>query len=287
VKADVLDAESLRGVFRGAEVVYHLAACISVGWEHRDLVRATNVQGTRHVVDACLEYGVRRLVHFSSIHATAPRPAEETIEESRPFASGPGTPLYDSTKAEGERVVLEGVSRGLDAVIVNPTAVLGPFDFKPSAMGKVLLDLVHRRLPALVSGGFDWVDVRDVSRGAIAAERVGRTGERYLLSGTWTTLADLARLVERASGVRAPRWTVPAGVAEIGAGLVALAARALGRKPFVTAEAVRVLQHHRNVSCERARRELGYAPRPLEATIRDTLEWFERAGMLSSRGATP
>jgi dihydroflavonol-4-reductase len=100
-------------------------------------------------------------------------------------------------------------------------------------------------------------------------------------------LADLARIVERVSGVRAPRWTVPARAAEIGAGLSALAARAVGRKPFATAEAVRVLQHHRDVSNEKARRELGYAPRPLEATIRDTLEWFERAGMLSSRGATP
>ncbi len=121
-------------------------------------------------------------------------------------------PAYDHSKARAEREVLAGVERGLDAVILNPTAVLGPFDFEPSRMGRVLLDLQRGALPALVAGGFDWVDARDVCAAAIAAEDRGRRGERYLLSGSYASVVDLAALVAEISGTpAAAEWCSHSG----------------------------------------------------------------------------
>src|SRR5437868_245817 len=162
VRGDVGDPESLERAFDGVERVFHLAARISIAPGDEDEVQRVNVVGVRNVVAACLKVGVKRLLHMSSIHAMSAQPLGETIDESRPLASGPDLMTYDRSKAEGEREVIAGIERGLDAVRVNPTAILGPYDFRPSPMGEVLLDLYHRRLPALVEGGFDWVDVRDI-----------------------------------------------------------------------------------------------------------------------------
>jgi dihydroflavonol-4-reductase len=138
--------------FGGAQVVYHLAARISVGWDPPGPVEAVNLGGTRNVVEACLACGVERLVHFSSIHAFSADPVDGVIDESRPLAENqPHTLIYDRTKAEGERKVAAAVARGLDAVIVNPSSVIGPYDFAPSAMGEVLIDIGSR--PLSCTGG--------------------------------------------------------------------------------------------------------------------------------------
>ena len=283
VQCDVTDAEACRGALSGAAVVYHLAARISVGWDPPAPVEAVNVGGTRNVVEACLTCGVERLVHFSSIHAFAAEPVDGVIDEARPLASADShTLVYDRTKAEGERLVVAGVARGLHAVIVNPASVLGPNDFTPSAMGEVLLDLFHGRFPALVGGaGFNWVDVRDVVSAALAAEGRGRDGEHYLLTGHFMSLVELARLWGRVSGAKIPRTVVPMGLARVAAPFAATWARLRGRRALFTSDSLRVLRNHRQISHARASAELGHAPRPLEETLRDTHAWFEQAGKLS------
>ena len=207
LRCDVTDVEACRRGLAGAQIVYHLAARISVGWDPPGPVEAVNFGGTRNVVEACLACGVQRLVHFSSIHAFSADPLDGVIDESRPLAQNqPRTLIYDRSKAEAERLVAAAVARGLDAVIVNPSSVIGPYDFMPSAMGEALIDLVHGRFPALVGGaGFDWVDVRDVVASALVAECRGREGQHYLLSGHWLSFVELARLW---GGCRAPRSRV-------------------------------------------------------------------------------
>ncbi len=282
VSGDVRDPASVARALDGAEVVFHLAARITIGGDPADEVRAVNVQGTGNVVEACLRQGVRRLVHFASIHALSGTPAGKPVDEARPL-SGSGAPLYDRTKAEGLSAVLEGLGRGLDAVAVMPTAVIGPADLAPSRMGQVLLDLYHGRFPALVEGGFDWVDVRDVVAGALAAERRGARGGRYLLSGRWLSLGDLAALVARVPGARPPRWVCPMWLARAGAPLALGWSRLAGTRPLFTPAALHALRNHRWVSSEKAARELGWAPRPLEETVADTFEWFRGAGLLHPR----
>ena len=280
VQGDVLDLEFLRRAFSGADVVYHLAANISIVGEQAGLVRRVNVEGPRNVVEACLGCGVRRLVHFSSIHAFAQEPLDQVLDETR----GPvdHAPAYDRSKAAGEREVLDGVARGLDAVIVNPTGVIGPFDFKGSRMGSVLLGMALRRFIALVDGGFNWVDVRDVCDGAMAAEERGRTGERYLLAGHWRSLRDLARVGEAAGGARPPRFDAPMWLARVGAPFVTGWSRVSRTQPLYTSEALVALRANRNISHAKASRELGYEPRPIEVSIADTLRWFRERGQLAS-----
>jgi dihydroflavonol-4-reductase len=280
VRADVLDPASLGRAFEGAKTVFHLAARISITGPQGGLVERTNVEGPRNVAAACLEAGVERLVHFSSIHAFCAFPADGIIDESRGQAPPDHHMVYDRTKAAGEREILAAVGRGLDAVIVNPTSIVGPHDYKPSRVGKVVLDLATRRLPALVDGGFNWVDVRDVAKGAIAASKLGRTGERYLLGGQWLSVAGLAGLVERASGARPPVFTSPMWLARVGAPFMTAWSKLTGTEPLYTGDALYALRHHRHISHEKAARELGYAPRPLPETIADTVAWFKTAGRI-------
>jgi dihydroflavonol-4-reductase len=279
VRADVLDRDSLTRAFAGADVVYHLAANISVIGDRNGRVRAVNVEGPRNVVEACLRCGVRRLVHFSSIHAFAQRPLDEPLDEARGHVDGEA-PAYDRSKAAGEREVLAGVARGLDAVIVNPTGVLGPCDFKPSRMGAVLLGIAQRKFIALIDGGFDWVDVRDVCAGAIAAEERGRRGGRYLLSGEWVALRTLGEWVAEVTGVRLPRFDSPMWLARVGAPFVQTWSQLTRSEPLYTSESLVALRANRTIRHAKATQELGYQPRPIRQTVEDSLRWFIEAGRL-------
>ena len=195
---------------------------------------------------------------------------------TRPINEGSWLP-YDRSKANGEREVRKALDRGLDAVVVNPTAVLGPHDYKPSQLGGVLLDLYYRRLPGLVDGGFDWVDVRDVVAGALAAGDKGRTGEKYLLSGARRTVVELARTVEEVTGKKPPWLVSPMWLARGVAPFATRWARLTKTRPRFTAESLHALRNHQLVSHDKATRELGYQPRPLKETIAATFDWFKEA----------
>lgn len=276
VACDIRDAPGVSEAVAGADVVYHLASSISVGQLPAAYVHAVNVGGTQNVVRACRERGVGRLVYCSSIHALDHRPDEVPVDERRPlWADGRHCSAYDFSKASAERVVLEAVRDGLDAVIVNPTAILGPRDFKPSWMGRFLVRLSRGHLPVLMDAGFDWVDARDVAAGALAAAARGRRGERYLLTGHWCSLPDLAAVVTRVTGRPLPCVALPVAWAQALAGPYSCANRLVGRVTPITPEAVEATRHCRVVSRAKAVRELGYCPRPLPETVRDTLAWLD------------
>lgn len=281
IHGDLFEPEALRRALEGSAVCFHAAGKIAITRDPTGEVRRTNQLGPRAVVAACLETGVRRLVHVSSIHAFSSRPADAPTDESRgPVDGDPDGSDYGRSKALGEREILEGVARGLDAVIVNPTGIIGPYDWKPSRMGRFVLSVARGRLPALVTGGFNFVGAGDVARGAIAAAKRGRTGERYLLSGSWRTMTRLAQDIARLSGTRPPRIVVPASLARLGAPLVETVARWAGTSPLYTSESIQILREHRDIRHDKATRELGYAPRPLEETIEQTLAWFRTHGLL-------
>ncbi len=279
VHAEVCDPASLRGAFDGADVVCHLASLISILGDRGGAVYRVNVDGARNVARACAEAGVRRLVHVSSIHAYR-QDVASTISETTPKV-GPGEgAAYDRSKALGERAVREvAEATGLEVVVVQPTGIVGPWDFAPSRMGRTLLAIARRRLPAVVPGGFDWVDVRDVADGIVRAFERGRPGEDYILSGAFRPVAEVARLAADLAGVRPPP-TVPFWTARAAAPLAERVGAALGREPLVTRESLATLRLGRPVSSAKARRELGYAPRPPEAAVEDALRWFADRGLL-------
>jgi len=279
-QGDICDLDSLCRTFEGADVVYHLAACISLSMNDWPALESINVLGTRNVVEACLRSGVRRLVHFSSIHALVQEPMSIPVDESRPLVESRRYPPYDRSKAAAEIEVQRGVERGLDAVIINPTAIIGPYDYQPSYFGEALLSLAQRKLPALVTGGFDWVDVRDVVAGAIQAGEEASAGAKYLLSGHWVSMRDIAAMVAEITGVPATRLVLPLWMAHIGVPFIRAASRLNGRRPLYTGVSLRALESNRHISHERATRELGYQPRPFRETLVDTLRWFQENGQL-------
>jgi dihydroflavonol-4-reductase len=271
---DLNDPASLQQALRGAQVVYHLASTISIRMDNWDELERVNVNGTRNVVEACLRSGMRRLVYFSSIHAYQQEPFDGPLDEERPLLTDVHNPPYERSKAAAELIARQAPQRGLDTVIIVPTAILGPYDFRPSYLGQALQMLVNRRIPALVYGGYDWVDVRDVVAGALQAARLAPSGARYILSGHWHTLQDVARLTAQISGGSAPRFTVPAWLAELAQPAMAKLSRLNGSQPLYTRAMLKALHSNRQVSHANATRELGYAPRPFELTLKDTLDWF-------------
>lgn len=285
VNGDILDKESLVTAFTGAEVVFHLAAMVSIDPGRAKEVHTTNVSGTRNVVEAALECGVRRLVHFSSIQAYNQYPLDEVLDESRDSADGPQHDAYDRSKATGEVEIRRGIDRGLDAVILNPTGVIGPFDGGPSHMGQFFLDLHRRRIPAQIAGGFDVVDVRDVVDAAVVAETQARCGENYLLSGGWHSVRNLALLSQQVTGVPAPRLVFPMFMARVWAPFQVILDRSRGRRPLYTPAALRAMSgSNRRISSAKAQAELGFRSRPLADSVRDTYRWFDERGMLGENG---
>jgi len=284
VHGDVRDPDAVERGVAGAHAVFHLAARVSIEGDRDGAAREVNTGGTVHVARACLRAGVERLVHFSSIHALEHDPWDRPLDETRSLVDEARAPAYHASKAAAERAVAEAVRDGLDAVVVCPTAVLGPEDHQPSALGGVVLKIARRRLPALVDAGFDWVDVRDVVAGAIAALECGRRGERYLLSGRWAHFRDLAGAVAGAAGVPAPRLKSPLWLARLSAPFATGLARLAGAPAHLTLDSVETLRtSHREVRHDKAARELGYTARPLAESAADTVAWFRECGLLGPR----
>jgi len=165
---DILDKSTLTKLVEDADVVYHLAAALSIGEKNRELVREINVKGTRNIIEVCQSQNVKKLVHLSSIKTLQPVDSKNFLDESSPLITISSS-AYDSSKAEAERLVLEAAEHGLDAVILNPTAIIGPYDAQPSYLGQALIKIYRNSLPMLVSGGYDFVDVRDVVEAAVQA----------------------------------------------------------------------------------------------------------------------
>lgn len=278
-EGDILDPQQLCSFLTGCEVVFHAAGKISIDGDKDGMVHAVNVLGTKNVVEASLACGIQKLIYFSSIHAIEQLP-EGPLDESRPLVETSHL-LHDQAKSDAEREVKRGIAQGLDTVIIIPTAAIGPYDFKPSLLGQGLLALYNRTLPTLVDGGFDWVDVRDIAKAAIAAMERGKPGDRYVISGMWKTVKDLAYLVEEATGVVPPKFTSPQWLAKMGMPLVKAVSRITHTPLLYTYETLEVLVRcNRNISSLKARRELGFYPRPLSETLKDTFEWFRASGVI-------
>jgi dihydroflavonol-4-reductase len=282
-KGDILAPDSLESFTEGADIVIHLAARISVTGDKDGKVYQTNVDGTRHVLDAAVKAKVSRFIHFSSIHAFNQHPLTLPLDETRPLA-GSGSPSYDQSKAEGERLVMRAAENGLHAVILSPTAIIGPQDPEPSLIGKAVIDLYNKKIPCLVPGGYDWVDVRDVARAAIEAMTRGHKGEKYLLSGQWASLKELSALIAKVTGITTIQRVIPSWVALAGLPVITGYAWLSGGSPLYTKESLRAIREgNRMISHEKAVRQLGFSSRPLEETIQDLVTWMIQNRMIQNR----
>jgi dihydroflavonol-4-reductase len=280
VEADVRDYDSLVRAFRGADQVFHVAGIISIAGSGLKRLRETNVEGTRNVISACREVGARRLVYTSSVHAFVEPPAGIYLQETQDIDPERVRGPYAKTKAEATRLVVEAAKEGMDAVIVFPSGIVGPYDSRPSLMGQLMLDCATGHLSAYTRGAYDFVDVRDVAQGLIAAAEKGRQGEGYILSGHRVTVRDLLQTVERSTGVPAPGLCLPLGFTKAVSYLMPAYYRIRRERPRFTTYSLHVISSNSLMSHEKADREMGFSPRPFEETVRDTVEWFQQEGML-------
>lgn len=280
ILGDVRDRGRLDRALDEVDVVFHLAAIITLRHDDPE-AWDVNTTGPATVARAALDHGVARLVHVSSVHAFDLARARPRLREDSPRA-GADRPLYDRSKAVGEAAVREEVADGLDAVVVNPTGIIGPIDLGPSRANGILLAAARGHLPVAVAGGFDWVDVRDVVDGCLAALEQGRAGEGYLLSGHQATSVQIGRLAAGLNGRLGPLFGLPAGLATSIAPLGERVGRLWGSDDFTPAS-IGTLLDDPLVDRAKAEAELGYRPRALEDTVRDLVRWYRARGDLGRR----
>jgi dihydroflavonol-4-reductase len=280
-EGDILDYESLDKACKGADVVYHLAAFISVLDSQKDLIRKVNVDGTKNVIRACLKNKVRRLVYTSTVHALREPRKGIPINTDCGFDSKNIRGEYDRTKAEASLAVQEAVkSQGLDAVIVCPTGVVGPYDFQVSSFGQYLVNYFKIRQLMYVGGAYDFVDVRDAVSGIILAGQKGGKGETYLISGQAITIKEINEALGKAFGIPEPKVKVPFWLVMIGAVLAKVYYLITRQKPFLTPYALKTLQRNCEVDYKKSVEELGYSPRDVRTSIVDQVKWYKERGIV-------
>lgn len=280
VKGDVLNRESLKELIGQCDAVIHTAGMIELGYRFVRKLYDVNVVGTKNVLETASELGTEKIVHFSSVHAFSHQPPATPIDESRPFVTDQSV-FYDQTKRDGHILAREAAQNGQHVVIVCPTSAVGPPDHKPSKLGKAVIDICRGSVPAVVKGGFDFADVRDMANGAVSALEKGRSGETYILGGKYYTIKAFSDLVLEAKGTKKRLVELPLMVATIGLPFVKSYAYLTKKPPLYDKAYIDILQDGNKLTLsEKAERELGYSVRELGETLTDTVEWFRTIGKL-------
>lgn len=267
---DVLDLNAVDTFVKDCDYIIHSAAIISIHGDPTGIVHKTNTEGPRNIAEACIKHKVKRLIHVSSTHAVMELPFETPFDETRPYKQK-GSFAYDFSKSTGEQLILEYFKSGkLSGFVVRPSSVIGPFDFRPSEIGKALLDFYHQKIPVLPPGGYNFIDVRDISETIASSLDKGRDGEIYLLSGEYYSMKNFAKVVQEASGKKTPRLVMPFWFLKMLLPFVKWYGRVKKANPVFTIEAITALKlGHPNMRNDKAKKELNHTCRPLVETIKD------------------
>ncbi|CAG0966271.1 Aurachin B dehydrogenase [Anaerolineales bacterium] len=272
-EGDVLDMDSVFESMRGIRGVFHLAGIISIMPGANPSVRKVNVEGTKNVLRAAMERGIKKLIYTSSIHAMQ-RVEEGVIDENVPYDMNNPYGAYDRSKAEATLEVLNATETGLEAVIACPTGVIGPYDFRGSMMGSLIHDAAVAKPTLYVDGAYDFVDVRDVAEGLISAVENGKRGESYILSGQKISVRYLLETIREITGRNFFQMKIPFDLARFAALFTPMYYQLANATPRFTPYSLEVLQSNSNISHAKATQELGYLPRSLYESIKDTVKWF-------------
>jgi len=280
-EGNLADRPSLERALSGCEALFHVAADYRLGAPDPRELYQTNVEGTRNILEAARQAGVRRVVYTSSV-ATVGIPADGSPgNEDTPVGVADMIGHYKRSKFLAEQLVRETALPGMPVVIVNPSTPIGPGDVKPTPTGQVVLDAAAGRMPAYVDTGLNIVHVDDVATGHLLAFQRGRPGERYILGGEDMTLREILFHIAQLVGRKPPRIRLPTAVVLPIAYAAEAVARVTGRPGRITLEAVRMSRKRMFFSSDKARRELGYQWRPPAEALRDAIAWLREQGSLS------
>lgn len=280
VLGDILEPEAVGRAVAGCEWVFHCAALASYWRSQRDQVYEVNVRGTQVVMDACLRAGVGRAVFTSSVAAIGiPRNGEFANEET-PFDPLSASFAYGDSKRRAEAVVSDAVARGLDAVIVNPAAVIGAGDHN-LITGSMIVEYARRPVSFATPGGLCMVDVDAVVAGHSLAAQHGRTGHRYILGGENLPHREIVRVITEVSGRPAPRWIVPRWMLAPAAAAVDTLNRVRSRPPVISGEQLRLSAFNAYYDSSKAVGELGYPLMSFRRAVEKAYVWYQQHGYLS------
>jgi dihydroflavonol-4-reductase len=270
---DLRDPASLERAVSGCNSVFHVAADYRLWSRYPHELYDSNVEGTRNLLAAARKAGVERFVYTSTVGCIG-IPAGGIGDEAQPVGIEEMSGDYKRSKFLAEQVALEFAREGFPVVIVNPTAPIGDHDFKPTPTGKIVLDFLRGEMPAYIDTGLNLVDARDVARGHLLAAEKGKVGERYILGCENLTLQRILERLATITGKKAPAVQLPYAVA-YAAGLFTTGWAAIsGQTPRVPMEAVRMAKKKMFVTHEKAARELGYRPGPVDEALRRAVDWF-------------
>lgn len=283
VVGDLHAPQLLRPGMEGCELAFHVAADYRLWTRRSEEMYRTNVEGTRGLLQAAREAGVRRVVYTSSVATMGFRSDGQPVDEDAPVALADMVGHYKRSKFMAEQVAREAARAGQDVVMVNPTTPVGEQDIRPTPTGRIVVDFLRRKFPAYVDTGLNLVDVAEVARGHVAAAEKARPGERYILGGENLTLKQLLDRMAAITGLPSPRVRVPQAAALAFAVLdTAWTGVLLGREPRASVDAVRMSHKKMFVSSARAERELGWRVVPVEGALRRAVEWFRAHGYVGA-----
>lgn len=275
-QGDITDKNSLLPLFEDISadeiIVIHTAGIISIADEITEKMYEVNVNGTQNLLELSLQKHVSKFIYVSSVHAIPEGDKLHVLTETNYFSPDFVEGGYAKTKATATSLVLDFVKQGLPAIIVQPSGILGPYDTSHNHLVQLVDDYCNGKLPACVQGGYDFVDVRDVAQGCIAAVEKGKIGESYILSNRHYEIKEILKMVKRIKGGKSIP-TLPIPIAKLAIPLMTWIAKLFGKRPLYTAYSLYTLTSDDKFSHDKATRELDYHPRDLYETIKDTIDW--------------
>jgi len=281
IQGDILDSNDLINFTKNCEVIINAAAIISIHGDPTGIVHKTNTEGPKNVLNAAIKNGVKKIIHLSSTHAVVEKPLDKPFDETRPFKEK-GSFAYDYSKATGEQIMLKAFKENkIVGCVLRPSSVIGKFDYKPSEIGKALIDFYNRKIPMLPPGGYNFIDVQDISTSVVNAIDKGRNGEIYLLSGKYYSLKEFASVVHASCGVKVPKRVMPFWFLKSILPFIKLYAKIKKAAPIFSIEAITTLKYgHPNMVNDKAKQELNHEFRPLKETITEFYSWQKERGVI-------
>lgn len=273
VKGSLHEEESLLELMKDCDYLIHCAAVISINGDQNQLVQKINIEGLENVLKAAKKSKLKRIVHLSSVHAYDHLPTDQLLNETRNFVSDTAY-SYDKSKRDGQLIARKYFEEGLPVIVVNPTAVFGPPNYARCKQNNAFISMSKRRIPFVFKGGYNWVDVRDIANSICNALSQGQLGESYILGGNYYTLKDLSRVVAKVSNKRIPCFEVPIALVKSFLPIISVYYKIRKQDPSVTRESIEILEFgNKHIESEKAKKDLGHNPRPIDETMKDLLSW--------------
>ena len=283
IRGNITDTKSIYPLFKDLEnkevIVIHCAGIVTIASKFDQKVYDVNVVGTKNIADVALEYKVKKFIHVSSVHAILEE-KNKTIKEVDKFYPDKVEGLYAKTKAEASNYILDMSKKGLNAIVVHPSGIIGPGNYGKGHLSQLIIDYLNNRLTAIVKGGYDFVDVRDVADGILKAIEKGRVGECYILSNRYFEIKEIINLLHEVTNHKPIKTILPNWFAKLTAPIAELYYKILKQPPLYTSYSIYTLSTNSHFSHEKATKELDYNPRDMKETLKDTVDWLKKIGRI-------